>query len=65
MLMIHIEDNGKIYCGKDVQSMIVCDFFGTYKVFQECGNCPLARFMDKFIELEFNVDRSLFLSFCE
>lgn len=53
--MVHIEENGQIYCGQDVQSMIVCDFFDTYAIDQECGNCPLTRLVDKCLDKELNV----------
>lgn len=55
MLMVHIEENGQIYCGKDVQSMVVCDFLGTYRIYQECGNCPLSAFGEKFLEVTFDM----------
>lgn len=53
--MVHIEENGQIYCGQDVQSMFVCDFLGNYSINQECGNCPLSTFGRKFIEVAFDM----------
>lgn len=53
--MVHIEENGQIYCGQDVQSMVVCDFLGTYRIYQECGNCPLSAFGEKFLEVTFDM----------
>lgn len=53
--MVHIEENGQIYCGQDVQSMIVCDFFGNFRINQECGNCPLYAFGEEYINVKFYV----------
>lgn len=53
--MVHIEENGQIYCGQDVQSMIVCDFFGSYAIDQLCGNCPLVKVVGRCLDTELNV----------
>lgn len=59
--MVQISDEGIIFCGESQEMMIVCDFFNTYAIDQECGNCPLTRFVEKCLDKELNVSLGDFL----
>ena len=47
--------NGVVKCRTDSGNFVVCDPLALYNCSQQCGNCPLIAFAERFTKMMFDV----------
>lgn len=55
MAKVTIED-GRITCEGDNGNVAPCNVIGLFSINQQCGNCPLIEFGEKYVEEKFDID---------
>lgn len=54
MAKVTIED-GRITCEGENGNVAPCNVLGLFSINQQCGNCPLIEFGDKYVDVKFDI----------
>ena len=52
-MVAQVDPSGEVNCGISEKGMTKCEFWNLYRLMDVCGDCPLLKFGDKFVEETF------------